>query len=202
MHAPAFRRGRNRARVALVAASALSVMGLAVAAARAADGDESVATSRFEPIGLADLPDGNGATTWLPASMSDKTVSAMLRMSGSPVAVVEADAKAQGKKLSAAQKAAIRADLKSKQDAISQSVEAAGATIVGKTQDAYNGILVHAKQSDLSALAALPRVTGIATVRLHSVPTNTNGVPLIGAPQAWGSNLTGQGVKLAVIDTG
>lgn len=181
---------------ALVALSAVSA---------AADDESGAATPRFQRIdpASAGLADRAGAN-WLPASMSSKPVSAMLSMAGNPVAVAEANARANGSQLSASEKAAIRADLKSKQDSISGSIAKAGGTIVGKAQDAYNGILVHAKQSDLPALAALPGVTGIATVGLYSVPDNVNGVPLIGAPTAWGSasNLTGNGVKVAVIDTG
>lgn len=196
--------GRRRARIVVVAMLALVITAFAAAAATAGD-DEGTPSPRFERINPAafGLSDAAGAK-WLPASMSNKIVSAMVRMAGDPVAVVEANARKQGKSLSSSEKAAIRSDLRSKQDGISNDLARSGATIVGKAQDAYNGILVHAAESDLAALAALPGVTGVERVGLHSVPTNVNGVQLIGAPAAWGSasNLTGQGVKVAVIDTG
>jgi subtilisin family serine protease len=186
--------------------SALALVALVVAAvATAGDGDNPVSTSRFERIDPATvgLNDGSG-TKFVPASMSVKQVSVVLKMSGSPVAIAEASARQQGKKLSADQKAAIRADLKARQDSISKDVSQAGATIIDQMQDAYNGILVHAAQKDLPALAAIPGVIDIQPVGLYSVPTNVNGVPLIGAPAAWGAStsLTGQGVKVGVIDTG
>jgi minor extracellular serine protease Vpr len=83
-------------------------------------------------------------------------------------------------------------------------VAAAGGTIIGQTQDAYNGILVHAQQKDLAALSSVPGVTGIQPVGRYAVPNNVNGVPLIGARQVWGAStsLTGLGVKVGIIDTG
>jgi minor extracellular serine protease Vpr len=204
VHVPVNGNGRRRLRMATY--GALALVALAVAAvATADDGDNAVPTSRFERIDPATigLNEGSG-TKFVPASMSDKPVSVVLKMSGSPVAVAEANARQQGTKLSAAQKAAIRADLKARQDSISKDVAQAGATIISQMQDAYNGILVHAAQKDLPALAAIPGVTDIQPVGLYSVPTNVNGVPLIGAPAAWGAStsLTGQGVKVGVIDTG
>jgi len=183
---------------------ALVITAFAAAAATAGDG-EGTPSARFERINPAalGLSDTAGAK-WLPASMSNKIVSVMVRMAGDPVAVAEANARKQGKNLSDADRAAIRSGLKSKQDGIANGIEHAGATIVGQAQDAYNGILVHAPESALPALAALPGVVGVDHVGLQTVPTNVNGVQLIGAPTAWGSasNLTGAGVKVAVIDTG
>jgi minor extracellular serine protease Vpr len=178
----------------------LAVAFTAFAAAAASAGDDELTPSpRFQQI----IPDG-AKTNWLPASMSNEVVSAMVRMTGDPVAVAAAKARKQGKNLSNADQAALRASLKSKQDGIAKGLEKAGATIVGQAQDAYNGVLVHAPESALPAIAALPDVAGVDRVGLHTVPDNVNGVPLIGAPTAWGSasNLTGAGVKVAVIDTG
>jgi len=170
----------------------------AVAAATAGD-DEFTPSARFQQ-----LSSDGAKTNWLPASMSNKIVSAMVQMSGDPVSVATANARKQGKNLSNADQAALRSSLKSKQDGIAKGLQQAGASIVGQTQDAYNGVLVHAPESALPALAALPGVTSVNRVGLHTVPNNVNGVPLIGAPTAWGSagNLTGLGVKIAVIDTG
>jgi len=177
---------------------AVAFTAFAAAAASAGDG-EFTPSARFGPVS------SDGAkTNWLPASMSNKVVSAMVKMTGDPVAVAVADARKQGKNLSNADQAALRASLKSKQDGIAKGLEQAGATVVGQTQDAYNGVLVHAPESALPAIAALPGVTGVSRLGLETVPNNVNGVPLIGAPAAWGSagNLTGLGVKVAVIDTG
>lgn len=195
---------RRRIRVATFAALVLVALA-AAAVATAGDDGPGATVSRYERIDPATigLNDGSGAA-FVPAAMSDKQVSVVLRMAGDPVAVAEADAKARGAKLSAADKAAIRADLKSKQDAILKSASQAGATVIGQMQDAYNGILVHAAQKDLAALSALPGVTGIQPVGIYAEPANVNGVPLLNAPAAWGrtTSLTGAGVKIGIIDTG
>jgi minor extracellular serine protease Vpr len=178
----------------------LAIAFTAFAAAAATAGDsEFTPSARFQQIST----DG-AKTNWLPASMSNQVVSAMVRMTGDPVAVAVANARKKGKNLSNADQAALRSSLKSRQDGIAKGLQQAGATIVGQAQDAYNGVLVHAPESALPAIASLPGVTGVDRVGLHTVPDNVNGVPLIGAPQAWGSsgNLTGAGVKVAVIDTG
>jgi subtilisin family serine protease len=170
----------------------------AAAAATAGD-DEFTPSARFQPVST----DG-AKTNWLPASLSNNVVSAMVRMTGDPVAVTAANARKQGKSFSKADEATLRASLKSKQDGIAKGLQQAGATIIGQAQDAYNGVLVHAPESALPAIAALPGVTGVDRVGLQTVPNNVNGVPLVGAPAAWGSasNLTGNHVKIAVIDTG
>jgi minor extracellular serine protease Vpr len=195
---------RRRVRIASVALLAVAFTAFAAAAATAGD-DEGTPSQRFEhidPATVGRLSDSTG--NWLPASMSNKIVSVMVELPGDPVAVVEADARKNGQTLSDADRAAIRANLKSKQDAISGGIASSGASVIGKAQDAYNGILVHAPESALASIAALPGVTGIDRVGLQSVPDNVNGVQLIQAPTAWGSssNLTGKGVKVAVIDTG
>ena len=192
--------GSGRRRFRLAAFALLVFVALAttaVATADEGDGDAGTTVSRFQRIdaGTIGLSDGSGAK-FTPASMSDKQVSVMLKLSGAPVA-------ARGK-LSAAQKAAVRSDLKASQDAMSKDIARAGGTIVGQAQDAYNGILVHAAQKDLAALASIRGVEAIQPVGLYSAPTNVNGVPLINAPAAWAraTSLTGQGVTVGIIDTG
>jgi minor extracellular serine protease Vpr len=178
--------------VALVTLVALS----AAAVAAADEGDGATPLSRAQQVDVTSTGIGDGLSSFLPASMSNKQVSVMLKMSGAPVI-------ARGN-LSAKQKAQVRADLKASQDAIAKDIAKAGGTVVGQTQDVYNGILVHVAQKDVAGLASLPGVTGVQPVGLYTTPTNVNGVPLIRAPQAWGSasNLTGAGVNLAIIDTG
>jgi len=204
LHAPGNGFRRHRVRVAALATLALAVLAVVAATAAAGEGD-GPAASRYERIDPATigLNDGSGPA-FVPASLSDKQVSVVLKIAGDPVAVVEADAKKKGKSLSAQQKAAIRADLKARQDSISDRITGAGARIIAKMQDAYNGVLVHAKQKDLANLSSIPGVVDVQPVGLHTVPTNVNGVPLINAPTAWGrtTSLTGAGVDVAIIDTG
>ncbi|HMC70639.1 MAG TPA: S8 family serine peptidase, partial [Mycobacteriales bacterium] len=127
---------------------------------------------------------------------------AVVQLGGAPVAERDANAKKQGAKLTAGQKAAIRQQLRAQQDALHGKLANAGAKIVGQMQDAYNGIQVVVPQKNLAKLASLPGVTGIHAVAKFK-PANINGVPFIGAPTAWqNTGATGSGVKVASLDTG
>ncbi len=103
--------------------------------------------------------------------------------------------------MSDAERAAARASLNAKQDRLRPQIEAEGGRVVAQLQDAYNGVKVRVSRSKVAALAALPDV-----IQVHGVarfePDNTQGVPYIGGAVAWGGGLTGEGVTVAVIDTG
>lgn len=188
----------------LVLAAAVVAL-LAVAGGSAATGDDSVGTvtssSRFAVIDSSLLDSRGAPTKFTPASLSTKQVAAVVQLSGAPVTVRDADAKKSGQKLSASDKAAIRAQLKAQQDSLTGSLQQAGAQIVGQMQDAINGIQVTVAQKDLTQIASLPGVVAIRPVATYK-PANVNGVPFIGAVQAWGSGFTGKGVKVGIIDTG
>ncbi|HYL07482.1 MAG TPA: S8 family serine peptidase, partial [Candidatus Udaeobacter sp.] len=182
-------------------------MGLSLVAAMggaAAAGDETTqSVSRFAKVDTS-LYESNGQhPAFVPASLSNRPISVVLEMSGSPVAVQDvATQQQQGRKLTGSEKQAIRQQLEAQQNNLHGDLDKAGARVVGQMQDAYNGIQVVVPQKSLPQLAALPGV-----VALHSVasftPDNTNGVPFIGGPEAWGTfSVTGKGVKVASIDTG
>jgi subtilisin family serine protease len=177
------------------------VAAVTAVAGSAATGDDNggVAVAKFARIDPALLKAAKG---FVPAALSNKPVTVMIELGGDPVAVQDAKAQKRGKALTKAQKDASRAALKSKQDALTGSIQGAGAHIVGQLQDAYNGIQVVVPQKNVASLAALPGVVGVHAVRSFK-PSNTNGVPFVGAPTAWGDfGETGAGVKVADIDTG
>ncbi|MEP0774191.1 MAG: S8 family serine peptidase [Acidobacteriota bacterium] len=70
-----------------------------------------------------------------------------------------------------------------------------------RLQRVFNGIAVQVEQAQIPTLRALPGVKAV-----HPLPRLEPGLvstaPLIGAPHAWGSSLTGQGVRIGIIDTG
>ncbi|HEY2296788.1 MAG TPA: S8 family serine peptidase [Jatrophihabitans sp.] len=142
-----------------------------------------------------------------PASMSNRQVTVVLEMSGAPVAVRSASARRTGDRLARTQRRDIRAMLADRQNALHGRLTQLGAHIEGQMQDAYNGIQVSVPQRQITALAALPNVTAVHEVHPAKL-ANVNGVPFIGATQAWsetdsnGTPLTGKGVKVAIIDTG
>ena len=193
--------GRGRGMWALAAAVGLSVV--AAMGGTAATGDDSLqSVSRFAKIDQSLLESAGAHSAFVPAALSDRTVSVVLQLSGAPVAVQDADAQKRGEKLSPADKHAIRAQLEAQQNELHGPLAAAGAQVVGQMQDAYNGIQVVVPQKSLAQLASLPGVTAIHALQTF-MPDNVNGVPFVGAPQAWESfGVTGKGVKAASIDTG
>jgi minor extracellular serine protease Vpr len=133
------------------------------------------------------------------ALRSDEPVVVMLKLPGDPVALV----RARTPDLSPDQKEAIKADLRARQDALKPTIEALGGRVIGQYQVAYNGMKIEIARSRLVALAALDAAVDVSPVQAFQ-PANAAGVPLIGAPAAWGGrgNLRGEGIKIAVIDTG
>ncbi|HMC72526.1 MAG TPA: S8 family serine peptidase, partial [Mycobacteriales bacterium] len=177
---------------------------VATAAAGGGANDESIVVpSRFAKISAAtaQLPDLAQIAKWLPASMQDRPVTVALKMTGDPVAIVNAK---NGNKLTAAQRASIRDDLKAKQNAIAPSIAKAGGTILGQMADAYNGILVTTTEGAIPTLSALPGVASVVSVKSFQ-PDNLHGAAVIAAPQAWqtfaGAN-PGAAVKVADVDSG
>ncbi len=195
--------GKNRLRlhwgVALGAGfSLISTLGGAVAAGD----DGSAAVPRFAKIDPSVFESTGQHAEFVPAVLSTQPVTVVLELSGSPVAVQDADAQRQGHKLSDEDKQAVRQQLAAQQDQLHGQLAKANAQVVGQMQDAYNGIQVTVPEASLVQLASLPGVVAIHSVQTFE-PSNVNGVPFVGAPQAWqSSGLTGAGIKVGIIDTG
>ena len=127
----------------------------------------------------------------------------MLELTGAPVSLVEASARRRGVALSSVESATTRSALAAAQDALRPRLEALGAQILGQYQDAYNGVKVRVALRDLARLTALPGVEGVQALPQYEMANVTSSL-FTGVPAAWsvGAGLTGQGVKIAVIDTG
>jgi subtilisin family serine protease len=136
----------------------------------------------------------------MPVGISQQDTTVMLQLPDEPVAVVQGKA---GRKLSRAEKDSVKGKLKGKQDALHADITRLGGTVTGKYQAAYNGIKVRIARNKVGDLASLP---GVVAVRPLSIvrPSNTRGIPLIGAPTVWAGppGLHGEGIKIAIIDTG
>ena len=146
------------------------------------------------------LQDGQKVDAHLLAAMRDpnQQVMVIVQLAGDPVTVREA---AAGRTFSTAEKSAIRTSLKAPQTLLAPRITALGGRIIGTMQDAYDGIQVYIKASQVDKLAALSGV-----VKVHAVTTyqrdNTKAVPYVQAPAAWADGITGQPSRIAVIDTG
>jgi minor extracellular serine protease Vpr len=156
---------------------------------------------RFQPVPGAGTID----PVVLPNAMDDsRTITVMIEMSGDPVAVVQS--KAPNKELSKARKNQVKAELKSRQDAITGSIQANGGRVLSQLQSAYNGIRITIPRNKVEALASLPNVVAIRGLQVVE-RDNHKSVPFLGIPEnVWdpesGLGFTGDGIKIAVIDTG
>ena len=136
---------------------------------------------------------------WTPLGVGNQSVTVVIQLPGDPVAVQQANA---GRKLNQAEKDQIKAQLKGKQDSLRASIQSLGGTILGTYQASYNGIKVRIARDKVDALRALPGITAVRPVQIFK-PSNVRGIPLIGAPNVWGSlGLHGEGIKVAIIDSG
>ena len=156
----------------------------------------STGSTANQPEPLADP--GLNSSAWTPHGVSGATQTLMVQLSGDPVTVASAKSE-----LSEAQEDALQAALAAKQDALKSSIGALGGTVLGDYQLAYNGIKVSIDSSKASGLERLPGVLAVRTIEKME-RDNIRGVEYIGAPAVWGgvAGLRGEGVKVAIIDTG
>ena len=160
----------------------------------------SSASSARPAFKRATLQDGQKLDANLLSTMraSNKQVMVIVQLAGDPVTVREA---AAGHTFSTTEKSAVRTSLKAPQTLLVPRITALGGRIIGTMQDAYDGIQVYIKASQLNKLAALPGVLKVHAVATYE-PDNAKAVPYVQAPAAWAQGLTGSTEWIAVIDTG
>jgi subtilisin family serine protease len=170
-----------------VLVTSLAVLGGATPAA-------AVPSRQFQPA-----PAGS-VITQLPLGVSNALTTVMVEMAGDPVTVTDADAPAP---LTSSQKQTRRSQLRAAQVPVEQRISALGGKVVGNYQSAYNGLKVQIAARNAPALLDIPNVVALHRVQTMK-PDNVRGVPLIGAPAVWDglNGYHGEGVKVAVIDTG
>jgi len=127
-----------------------------------------------------------------------KTV--MLLLSGDSVADMQ---RREGRSLSEGERDAVKAARAADHAVAKREIERRGGDVLGTLYGALNGIKVSIPQSRLQELLSIPGVVSVKSVGTYE-RTNATSVPLIGAPLAWQlpAHLQGQGMKIAVIDTG
>jgi len=133
--------------------------------------------------------------------LGSERATVVLTLTGDSVAVVRAQA--PNKKISDDQRRGIEQSLRAQQDALRPMIEAVGGTVIAQMQNAINGIKVQAPANRLAELSLLPGVVGVKPVATYQMD-NVRGVPFIGGPAVWQGppGFRGEGVKVAVIDTG
>ena len=185
-------RGLHRRTLAVVGAIALT---LPAAAAYAATPDDDP-SSRFRAAPSHGSVDSSFTAKSIGA---DGRVMVVIEMVGDPVAVVQAE---KGGELSDGEREAVKDELKSAQDGITDEITDKGGEIQAQMQSAYNGMQASVPADQLDAVAELPGVVAVHPVRTYALD-NAVSVPFLGVPEVWQSTgYTGQGVKVAIIDTG
>lgn len=184
---------RRRAFTAL--AIAALVFG-AMAPTAAVAGSSKIA--RFQRIDVSKID-----PQLLPALIDpSRVMDVMVELADEPVASQVGDAKDNGTTVTASQRNTWRTQIQASQKPVVDAVHKYGGVVISQMQDAYDGIHVHVKAADMTALASMTGVTGIHLIPIYK-PALTESVPYVGAPQAWTSTgYTGAGVKIAIIDTG
>jgi subtilisin family serine protease len=184
---------RRRAFTALAIAALL--IGALAPTAAVAGGSQ---TARFQRLDVSKID-----PQLLPALIDpSRVMDVMVELADQPVASQVGDAKDNGTTVTASQRNTWRTQIQAKQKPVVDAVRKSGGVVISQMQDAYDGIHVHVKAADLTALASMSGVTGIHLIPIYK-PALTESVPYVGAPQAWTSTgYTGAGVKIAVIDTG
>lgn len=143
-------------------------------------------------------------TSERPSMLRQQTgpVQVAVRLADPPLALaLGANAKRLGIKMTLAQRQAYVANLKAKQDALMSKISALGGTEVTRLTKAYNALVISADASKLPQIAKLAGVTAVRPIIDHQLSL-TSTVPHVGAAALQSLGLTGQGVKIAVLDSG
>jgi len=167
-----------------------------VTAVAAAQGNPTI--DRTDP----QMADRSLTISGSPAVDLDEVIEVFVQLDGPSVAAYVAEQVDLGNgKPSPAQQRAYANQIANQQAAFRADLAAAGATELSALQVGANGFRVTAQVRDIAALSQLDGVATVAKVTQHTV-SNESSVPWIGAPAAWASSGTGEGVSIAVIDTG
>ena len=158
-------------------------------------------TSRFAPL-PADAEESYESfePVRAPLGLTNPVTTLVVELAGDPVAVARAKAATP---LSEDDEARLRSALEAQQEPVEESLRKRGAIVLGRYQHAYNGVKVRIAMDKARELASIPGVIAVHPLQTFE-PDNTHGVPLIGAPAAWGGSpaFHGENVRIAIVDTG
>jgi len=146
------------------------------------------------------VQDDGAHTNFVPRSVDTTLKPMVVVLSGDSVATAQRKA---GRKLTDAERNAIIAARRADQAALLPTLQQQGARVLARFQGALNGIKVNVALRDIAKLRKVPGVLDVLPVGTYS-RNNTVAVPYIGAPAVWQlpPQYQGQGVKIAIIDTG
>jgi subtilisin family serine protease len=140
-------------------------------------------------------------------SRASGPVGIVIELEGAPTVQAYASAEATGATTQATRMAQAQlARVEQAQQSLLAPLASLGATVLYRTQRLYNGIAAHVDASKLEQIGGLPGVKAIHPLVRYERSTESS-VRLIGAPELWQGvgappELTGAGLKIAIIDTG
>ncbi|MEU9885035.1 S8 family serine peptidase [Sphaerisporangium sp. NPDC051011] len=152
------------------------------------------------PPAFQHLPGAYSYTGFKPAVLETaRSLKVLIQVTGTPVGDAAANAEDAG---TSVDKPALRSALRDERQSVEQKVKDEGGKVLATYTDSFNGIAATIPARSLAAIEETPKVVSVHPVRTFS-RDNASGVPYIGAPQVWQDlGKTGEGVKVAVIDTG
>ena len=124
-----------------------------------------------------------------------------VQLQDSPLAAVNADAKERGLPITAGSQRAWLGQLRDEHDALSYAASTLGGRELGRVSKAHNAVAFAIDARNLAALAAQPGVLAIRPVIDYSIELSET-VPYIGATAVQNLGFTGEGVRIAVLDSG
>ena len=148
-----------------------------------------------------------GAISRVPSSKNKQlvltgTVQVGVKLSDPPLVVaVGANAKQNGIKMTAAQQKAYLAQLKQKQDAVMAQIKTLGGTELARVSKAHNALIVSIDARQIKAMHGISGVAAIRPVADHPLALSET-LPYIGAAAVQSAGVTGQGIRVALLDTG
>jgi minor extracellular serine protease Vpr len=173
-------------------------------AAAAPAGDTSAAVAPeadSDVVAVGPFAVKNAQAPSMARASKDELVTVVVELSGSPVAVVQAQAVKN--EISDETREAVAQELRVQQRPLFTSIEAYGGQVMATYQHALNGIKVRLPASRVGSLALLPGVVGIRQVgRYHTMDDLS--MPYLNVPAVWQGppGFHGEGINVADIDTG
>ncbi|MCG2769900.1 MAG: S8 family serine peptidase, partial [Anaerolineae bacterium] len=156
--------------------------------------------------------DSNGQETTMMVPGPDDAVRMIVQLQGEPIALYKDRLKKQPHVSAAAYRRDITMQverLRDSREKLKRKLTALGvdAKVGREYHYVFNGVSLTMKQGDVARIRAFPFVVEVyPDYEVHALLDES--VPLIGAPQVWemqdgaGKNVTGQGIRVAIIDTG
>jgi subtilisin family serine protease len=130
-------------------------------------------------------------------------VQAAIKLQDPPLVVaVGANAKQTGIQMTAAQQLAYLVQLQQKQDAVMSQVRSLGGVELGRVSKAHNALMVSIDSSRLQAVHGIAGVAAVRPLADGRLTVSDVSLPYIGATAVQNSGFTGQGVRVAMLDTG